>query len=141
MDHIAIVKKSWNVINKILAGQKKIESRWYKVKTAPWNRIKGNDVVYFKNSGEPVTIKADVEKVLQFEYYNEVQLKEILNKYGSLINFHNSETAFEWTKDKRHCILVFLKNPERITPFEIDKTGFGNACAWMCVENIEKVKR
>ena len=141
MDHVAIVKKSWNVINKILAGQKKIESRWYMVKTAPWNRIKENDVVYFKDSGEPVTIKATVEKVLQFENYNEVQLKEILNKYGHLISFHSPETAFEWTKAKKHCILIFLKNAEKVIPFEVDKAGFGNACAWMCVGDIEKVKR
>ena len=67
MDHVAIVRKSWKLTDKILSGQKTIESRWYASRRAPWNRIRAGETVYFKNSGEPVTIKADVEKVLQFD--------------------------------------------------------------------------
>lgn len=30
MEHVAIMRKSWGLTDKILSGQKKIESRWYK---------------------------------------------------------------------------------------------------------------
>jgi ASC-1-like (ASCH) protein len=66
MEHLAIMKRSWNLTSKILSGKKKVESRWYKTKHPPWDLIKSGDVVYFKDSGEPVTIKAEVEKVRQF---------------------------------------------------------------------------
>ena len=62
MEHLAIMRKSWGLTQKILTGQKKIESRWYKNKYRPWNQIQKGDVIYFKDSGEPVTIKATVKK-------------------------------------------------------------------------------
>ncbi len=66
MDHVAIMKKSWGLLPKILSGEKKIESRWYKFKRSPWDKINTNDTVYFKDSGDPVLIKAKVSKFLQF---------------------------------------------------------------------------
>jgi len=35
MDHVAIMKKSWKLTEKILSGEEKIESRWYKSKYSP----------------------------------------------------------------------------------------------------------
>ena len=43
MEHLAIMKKSWNLTQKILTGERKIESRWYKNKHTPWNKIKSGD--------------------------------------------------------------------------------------------------
>lgn len=62
MQHVAIIKKSWGLTEKVLNGQKKIESRWYMAKHAPWDRIKEGEVVCFKDSGEPVSLKAEVER-------------------------------------------------------------------------------
>ncbi|MBI3413268.1 MAG: hypothetical protein HY051_04265, partial [Candidatus Aenigmarchaeota archaeon] len=66
MYHVAIMKKSWGLTEKILDRRKTIESRWYKHRRTPWNKIKKGDTVYFKNSGEPVSIKTRVKKVMQF---------------------------------------------------------------------------
>ncbi len=82
MGHVAIMKKSWGLTEKILNGQKKIESRWYKTKRRPWNAIKVGDTVYFKNSGEPVTLKAQVEKAIQFSDLTPHKAQNILKKYG-----------------------------------------------------------
>ncbi len=142
MDHIAIMNKSWNLLPKIISGQKRIESRWYKAKFSPWNKIFVGDTVYFKDAGRPITVKADVEKVLQFENYDSKKLKEILYEYSEDICFVSSANeVFDWAKNREYCILIFLKNPQEITSFEIDKTGFGNACAWICIEDINKIKR
>ena len=64
------MKKGWNLTEKILTREKTIESRWYKNKYPPWNKIKPGEAIYFKNSGEPVTIKTKVGKVLQFSDLN-----------------------------------------------------------------------
>jgi ASC-1-like (ASCH) protein len=77
MHHIAIMKKQWKLIDKILAGSKTLESRWYVNKRDPWNKVKVGDTIFFKNTGEPVTAKATVSKVLQFENITPQQKDEI----------------------------------------------------------------
>lgn len=142
MDHVAIMKKAWGLTEKVLSGEKKIESRWYMARCTPWDRIKAGETVYFKNSGEPVTIKTKVAKVLQFSDLNPVKVLEILKKYGKddglepvkLVDF------FNLFKKKKYCLLIFLKNPVKIKPFEIDKNGFGMMSAWITVKNINKIK-
>jgi ASC-1-like (ASCH) protein len=141
MDHLAIMRKSWNLTQKILTGEKKIESRWYYNKYPPWNRIKAGDTVYFKDSGEPVTIVSKVEKVIQFSNLNREKVKKILDKYGKKdgIGIEDKEKYFDMFKDKKYCILVFLKNPKRIKPFKINKDGFGIMSAWITVNKISDI--
>jgi len=168
MDHIAILSKKWKLLDKIISGEKNIESRWYVHKINPWNKIKKGDIVYFKETGDLIKAKAIVERVLQFDLHhkkintkslkylkqllghynlknnkNQVVIKDILLEYGERIGFDLSEIDkwIEFYKNKNYCILVFLKEPEEIKEFNFDKTGFGNACAWLCVEDIEKIKK
>ncbi len=142
MEHIAVMKKSWGLTQKILTGEKRIESRWYKAKHAPWDRIKAGEVVYFKDSGEPVTVKADVEKVLQFSNLNPEIVREILCSHGKDIGLCADDILnFEMFKNKKYCILVFLKNPRKVNPFDIDKKGFGMMSAWISVDDINNIKQ
>ena len=142
MEHIAIMKKSWGLTQKILSGQKKIESRWYKVKYAPWNRIKSGELIYFKDSGDPVTIKAEVDRVIQFSDLTSNKVKEILYQYGQADGLSSDKIPefFELFKDKKYCMLIFLKNPKKIKPFDIDKSGYGAMSAWISIDNINKIK-
>jgi ASC-1-like (ASCH) protein len=142
MDHVAIMRKSWGLIPKILTGEKIIESRWYKNKAAPWGKIRAGDKLYFKNSGEPVTVKSEVIKVLSFEDLDPVKVKELLIKYGEEdgIQKNDLENYFNLFKDKKYCLLIFIDKPELIKPFEIDKKGFGAMAAWLCVENIRQIR-
>ena len=142
MEHLAIMKKSWNLTNKILTGEKKIESRWYKNKYSPWDKIKEDETIYFKDSGCPVTIKAKVDKVLQFDNLNPEKVKKILDEYGFIdgIESDKIQKFFERFKDKRYCMLIFLKNPQKIQPFNINKKGFGMMSAWITLNDINKIK-
>lgn len=143
MEHLAIMRKSWGLTDKILSGEKKIESRWYSVKYKPWDCIKEGEAIYFKDSGEPVRIKAEVSKVMQFADLTPKRVGEILNEYGKDDGIEQEKTPefFERFKDKKYCMLIFLKNPIEIRPFEIDKTGFGAMSAWITVDNIPKIKK
>jgi len=142
MHHVAIMRKSWGLLPKILSGRKTIESRWYKNRYSPWNKIEKGDIVYFKNSGEPVTIEVEVSKVVQYSDLTPVRVKEILSKYGTKdgLGIDELDKYYQMFKKKRYCLLVFLKNPRKINPFEIDKTGYGNMAAWISVDNINKIK-
>jgi len=141
MEHIAIMKKSWGLLPKILSGEKTIESRWYINRVAPWNRIAAGDVVYFKDSGEPVTARAEVSEVRQFSDLSRESIRSILGEYGSRIGMAPTEETIDWCAVKNYCILVFLKSPQEIEPFKIDKTGFGSAAAWLVVGDIAEIRR
>jgi len=141
MDHVAIMRKDWGLIPKILDGRKKIESRWGINKCAPWEKVKVGDRVYFKNSGEPVSAKATVSKIQAFENLNPDKVRKLLQKYGGDdgISVRDLENTIEWAINKRYCTLVYLKDPKKIKPFNIDKRGFGIGAAWICVDNIGQI--
>lgn len=142
MDHVAILKKSLGLLPKIISGEKSVESRWYVSRFAPWDKVAAGDTVYFKNAGEDVFVKAIVGKVLQFENLTEEKIRNILAEYGERIGIERSKWS-SWiaplAKTKHYCILIFLNDPQEIKPFKINKTGFGNSCAWLCVGKIENV--
>lgn len=139
-DHVAIMNPA-SLIEKILVGKKTIESRWYMARFAPWNRISAGDRVFFKASGGFVMAVAEVSRVLQFEISSE-NLRDILNEYGEQISFSWSiDEVYAWALKRKYGILVFLENPRPVKLFEVDKSGFGNACAWMCVGDIEVVRK
>lgn len=123
MGHVAIMNLRFgDLIGKILSGEKKIESRWSKNKITPWSRVKSGDVFYFKNSGGPIIVKAEVEKVMQFEKKD----------FGEARRWFKD--ADVWSNGKNYCVLVFLRKPERVEPFRIIKSGFCSAAAWLCLD-------
>lgn len=143
MEHLAIMRKSWGLTKKILQGQKKIESRWYCAKYKPWDGIKNGEIVYFKDSGEPVSLKAEVSQIMQFPDLTPKRVRDILNEYGDDDGLEKRKIPefFEKFKNKKYCILIFLKNPQSIKPFEIDKTGYGAMSAWITVNSIKQLRR
>lgn len=137
--------QSWGLTRKILTGEKTIESRWYKNKYKPWGKIKTGDDLYFKDSGSPVTIKTTVGKVLQFDRLTPKKVKELLNKYakagGLGIEKKEINKYFQMFKNKKYCLIIFLKEPKKIKPFTIDKTGFGAMASWLVVDTLNELKR
>ncbi len=143
MQHVAIMRKSWGFIPKIALSEKIIESRWYKVRYAPWGRIQPGEKIYFKNSGEPVILAAEVEKVFYFPDLTPEKVLQILETYAKDegIEEENIPKFFERFKQKRYCILIYLKHVQLVPPFEIDKQGFGAMTAWICVDDVERIKK
>jgi len=131
MDHVAIMKKSWGLILKILSGQKKIESRWGINKCSPWGKVKVGDTVYFKNSGEPVTVRAKVSKVEQFSNLTPSIIRTLIKKING---------DMTWAKNKRYCTLIYLKDVKEVKPFGINKSGLGAMTAWITIPDINKIK-
>lgn len=142
MDHIAIMKKSWRLTQKILSGKKKIESRWYKSKRIPWDAINVGDTVYFKDSGEPVSIRAEVDKVTQFSDLNPDKVRDILEEYGNDDGIEKCDISkfFRIFKHRKYCVLVFLKNPQHVEPFNIDKSGFGAMSSWISIDSVNRIR-
>ncbi len=139
MQHIAILNKSRKLLQLITSGEKTIESRWLVHKSAPWDKVKIGETIYFKESGEPVTVKTVAGDVKYFHLPNE-SLKKLYDEYGTKIGFTSLEQLKKYASGKKYCVLVFLKNVEEIKPFDIDKSGFGIMSAWICIDDVKKLK-
>lgn len=143
MHHLAIMKKSWWLTQKILTGQKTIETRRYMNKSAPWDKITAGDVVFFKDSGSPITVKATVSQVDQFADLDEKKRNAILQKYSYADIWTDIilPEILDYVKWKKYCIIIHLKNPcSVVAPFEVNKSGYGMMSAWITLENISTIQ-
>ncbi len=142
MDHVAIMKKSWGLIPKILNKTKVAESRWYKSRIAPWNRIKKGHNLYFKNSGESIAVRVKVTKVIQYEVPNNSRALKIMKKHAEKdLGFKKiPPEVLNYIQNKNYAIFIYFDSVKEIKPFNIDKTGFGAMAAWVTVDNINKIK-
>ncbi|HLC44092.1 MAG TPA: hypothetical protein VJK08_03135 [Patescibacteria group bacterium] len=142
-DHVAIMRPSLGLLEKIVIGEKTIESRWYLQRSAPWDEISAGDTIYFKNAGEPISIRADVAEIQQFDRLNSLKIRQILDEFGLRLGYSRSELAdyFSQIKDKKYCIIIFLQNILKVKLFDINKKGFGTMSAWLVVDNIDKIKK
>lgn len=138
MDHLAIMSKKRRLLEKILSGEKMIESRWYINRKLPFRTVKDGDIIYFKDSGEPVSACAVVKRALFFENLDERKIRWILSKYGSRILLDQSDAGR--LIGKRFCTLIFLKNIKAIKPFTVDKKGYGTMSAWITVHSINEIR-
>jgi ASC-1-like (ASCH) protein len=141
MDHVAIMNKKQGLIDRILSGKKTIETRWYKNKSIPWDKICVGDRIFFKDSGASVRAMAEVKKVRQYENLNIKMSQKIVDEYGDegLIDIQN-KNAEDWASGKRYAILIWLKNVKAVKAFSINKKGFGSASAWISINNIDIIK-
>lgn len=131
----------WKLLPKIISGEKRIETRWYATKHAPWGKIAKGDTVYFKDAGKAVTVRARVADVLAVADLTQEKARDLVDKYQTWMRLLNPKVE-EWVDEKRYAILVFLEAVEVLPePFFIDKRGFGMAAAWLCIEDIETIKK
>ena len=144
MDHVAIMKPSWKLLRKIVNGEKKIESRWYKTRREAWGKVKTGDIIWFKDSGQPVTVRAKAGRVLEFSDLTPEKVRRIIYQYGGKdgIALSRLEYFFQWAKNKKYCVLVFLETPQPVArPFKINKRGFGMSRAWLTIKDIATIKK
>lgn len=143
MQHVAIMKKSWGLLPKILNGQKTIESRWLMNQSAPWGKVREGEIVFFKNAGEPITAKATVSHVLELDNLSPERISDILDFYGEDDGISEAELPKFAARfnGKQYCVLIFLENIELVEPFHIDKQGFGAQAAWLTVPAVHEIRR
>lgn len=139
MEHVAILARKQRLLGKILAGEKTIESRWSKTRRPPFRAIAPGEIVYFKESGCPVSAKATVQKVLFFDDLDDRRIRELLATYHDALGV--SLSYAEHVKGRRYCTLIFLAKVQALEPFAIDKQGFGLMAAWLSVPAIAAIRR
>ena len=89
--HLAILTPGW--IDLILDGSKTIESRFTKVRCAPFGKVHEGDSVYLKESGGLVKGMFRVAQVETFENLNRSGIQAIYERCGQAI-FYRAFTQF-----------------------------------------------
>ena len=92
MIHIAIMKKEWGLLEKILSGEKIIESRWYLNRSSPWGKIKkGEEITIDYNCTEYVlftpfkcncSVSDCVGEIKGFCFFTDTQKKKRKGKFA-----------------------------------------------------------
>ena len=130
--HLAILTPGW--IDLILDGSKTIESRFTKVRCAPFGKVHEGDVVYLKESGGHVKGMFTVAKVETHENLDRSGIQAIYERCGLDI-FYQSFTQFfppeKWLAAK-HATLIYISDPIAFdTPFPYRQKG---RSAWLVLD-------
>ena len=136
MEHVAIMKKEF--LEMIILGRKKIESRWSKRRIPPFHTVSEGDSIYFKLSSGLVCARAIAGEVLYYDNLTHEKILEIIKEYGPQIGIDASYAKN--LAGKNYCTLIFLKNFERITPFQISKEGYSCSSGWLNAESVGSMR-
>ena len=128
--HLVVLRPPY--LEKILAGRKRIESRFTRSRRAPFGSISVGDRLFLKVSSGPVCAKATVKKVLEFENLSPGKIKQLKAKYNSLIL--GGEDYWAEKRGSRYGVLVWLEGVEGIEPVRIAKRDWR---AWVVLDDKE----
>lgn len=118
--HLAVFNPPF--IDLILSGEKTIESRFSKVRCAPFGVVKTGDIVLMKESGGLVIGEFTVKDVETFRDLNKGSIREISNKYGKSLCAYVSKDFWESRHDARYATLLYVSKPVRYEkPFPFPK--------------------
>lgn len=111
--HLAILTPGW--IELILDGSKTIESRFTKVRCAPFGKVNEGDRVYLKESGGLVKGMFTVAKVETFENLTDAQIcdlfyKEYREQIFSSLSASMRRPPEKWLTAK-HATLIHVCDP------------------------------
>jgi len=128
--HLAVLKKRY--LEAILAGRKRVESRFTRTRRQPFGRVRLGDRLFLKASGGPVCGTAVVARVEQFEDLTPERMFQIKKRYNSEI-----QAGQQYWREKAACrfgILLWLEDVRRIEPVRISKRDWR---AWVVLSEGE----
>lgn len=128
--HLVILKRPY--LEAILAGRKRIESRFTKTKRVHFGRVLPGDKLFLKESSGPVCAVAKAAAVKNFENLTHEQIAALKEQYNHLIV--GGDEYWQSKVDCKFGFLVWLKDVERIEPVRIRKKDWR---AWVILTEKE----
>lgn len=137
MDHVVYVNGKTKELEKLLEGKKTMIIRGAAGRKLPHGRVSKGDTLYFmRNNAEGVVrARAIVCDVISSEKLSEDESRSLVNDNQDKLQLEPSELQ-RWA-GKRFLVLVNVEDVREVTPFQFDKSKFGNMDDWLPVENIE----
>lgn len=137
MDHVVFLNKKFKGLEKILEGSKRAETRWAKGKRSPYGQVNKGDRLFFKDSGNPVKLTAEVVDVMYFSKLEKEEIERVINEYNNKICM--SQEEIETTLQKKSGSIIFFDNVKEIKPFEIDKSNYSSMADWIIIEDVNMI--
>lgn len=117
--HLAVFKPPF--LDLILTGKKNIESRFSRVRCAPYEKVESGDIVLLKKSGGLIYGEFTVLKVETFSDMTPKMLKT-LKKYSQAICADADPNFWKTRKNCRYVTLIHIQKPKRYKkPYSITK--------------------
>jgi ASC-1-like (ASCH) protein len=129
--HLVVLKKPY--LDAILAGRKRIESRFSKTRSYAFGRVQVGDKLFFKQSSGPVCATAKVTAVKNFDNLTPKQITEIKQRYNR--DIIGSDEYWRSKSDCRFGFLVWLEDVKSIEPVRINKKDWR---AWVVLTEKEE---
>lgn len=140
MDHVVYLDAQAKELEKLLSGEKSMLIRGAAGRKMPHGRVHAGDILYFiNNNGEgKVQARGSVIHTFHSEKLTEVESQVLIS--DNLPKLRLTEKQLQRWSGKRFLVLVEVNQVESISPFEIDKSGYGNMDDWLPVDTINSVK-
>lgn len=140
MDHIVYLDAKAKELEHLFKGSKTMLIRGAMGRKLPYGRVNVSDVLYFaENNGDGlIKGKAVVKSLFFSEKMTHEESEKIVTENQQKLQL-NSSLAKRFA-GKRFLTLIEVENVEKFSPFQFDRSGFGNMDDWLPVGDIEKVK-
>jgi len=140
MDHIVYLDASAKELDLLFSGKKSMIIRGATGRKMPYGRVNQGDTLYFinNNSEGVIQARAKVERVLNSDRMTEEESVQLIDRHQNMLQL--SKNQYDRWAGKRYLVLIEVKEVEKVEPFRIDKSGFGNMDDWLPVEQIKKVR-
>lgn len=138
MDHVVFLNKRFKGLQKIIQGEKRAESRWANGKRSPHGRVSKGDRLFFKDTGNPVTVTAEVVDVKNFFKLEREEIQKVIQEYNDTISM--TEKEIEFALQKKCGVIIFFDNVKEIEPFNVDKSDFTSMADWIIVDDVNKIR-
>lgn len=137
MDHVVYVNAKTRELEKLLEGKKTMIIRGAAGRKLPHGRVSKGDILYFMRNNAEGVVRAHgtVSEVLASEKLTTEESSRLVGDHQDMLQLEPSEVQ-RWA-GKRFLVLVSVEEVKEVSPFSIDKSGFGNMDDWLPVGNIE----
>jgi len=140
MDHVVYLDAKEKEFDLLVSVKKTMIIRGAAGRKLPHGRVNKDDILYFiNNNAEGVILaKAKVKSVFNSDKMSEEESIQLVNSYQDKLQL--TKQQFDRWAGKRYLVLIEVIGFEKVEPFQIDKSSYGNMDDWLPVEQIDKVR-
>ena len=140
MDHVVYIDAKAGEMDKLINDEKKIIIRGAAGRKMPYGRVNPGDMLYLINNNAEGVIKAKavVTNVFNSEKMTRQESIALVEKNQDKLCL--TDQQFKRWAGKRYLVLVEVSQVTKVTPFQIDKSDYGNMDDWLPVGDIGMVR-
>jgi len=109
--HLAILREPY--LSRILMGVKTIESRFLRMRTAPYGRVAVDDQLILKRSGGPIAATARVAKAAFYDNLTPARVAALIEQYAAGLCL--DDDVLDRVQHSRYAVLIWLSD---VAPIE-----------------------